>query len=112
MPRTTPITPISRLPSGWQQVNPHSLADAQQACSARSAAGPLGGTFAWSRAYAAAAESAAERLLSRVADAGRVRQRAEPARSLRAELSFDDMRDLLFPVTSPARQQAAAAGES
>jgi hypothetical protein len=31
--------------------------------------------------------------------------------SLRGELSFDVMRDLIFPVTPSARQEAAAAGE-
>ncbi len=31
--------------------------------------------------------------------------------TLRSELSFDFMRDLLFPVTSQARQEATAAGE-
>ncbi len=100
-----------KVPSGWQQVNSHSLADAQLVLLSRSAAGPPGGKFAWSRAYAAAVDPPPNALLSASQTPVVYASVQNVTDSLRAELSFDYMRDLLFPVTSTDRQEAAAAGD-
>jgi hypothetical protein len=100
-----------KVPSSWQQVNAHSLADAQEVLLSHSAAGPLGGKFAWSRAYAAAADPPANVLLSGSQTPVVYASVQNISDSLRAQLSFDQMRDLLFPVTSADRQEAAAAGD-
>jgi len=71
----------------------------------------LQAALAWSRAYAAAANPAATDLLSGSSTPVVYMSVQRLRDSLRAELSFDYMRDLLFPVTSPARQQAAADGD-
>ena len=100
-----------KVPASWHQVGTQALANAQSSLLAKSAAGPAGGAFAWSRAYAAAAKPAATDLLSGSSTPVVYISVQRLRDSLRAELSFDYMRDLLFPVTSPARQQAAADGD-
>jgi hypothetical protein len=100
-----------KVPASWPQVDPQSLADAQSALLGRSAAGPSGGKLAWSRAYAAAADPAATGLLSGSLTPVVYASVQNISDALRAELSFDYMRDLLFPVTSTDRQEAAAAGD-
>lgn len=100
-----------KVPSSWQLVNSRSLADAQEVLLSRSAAGPLGGNFAWSAAYAAAVHPPPSALLSGSQSPVVYASVQNIKDSLRAELSFDYMRDLLFPVTSADRQQAAAAGD-
>ena len=80
----------------------------------QSAAGAAGGVFAWSRAYPAVAIPAANDLLtgSLAPVVYASVQDAEPVAAGRA-LSFDYMRDLLFPVTpGPARQAATATAPS
>jgi hypothetical protein len=99
-----------KVPSAWQQVNSRSLADAQAVLLSHSAAGPPGGKFAWSRAYAEAADPPPSVLLTG-AQTPVVYASVQNIRpSLRASLSFDEMRDMLFPVTPADRQQATAAG--
>ncbi len=100
-----------KVPSNWEQVDPRSLADAQLVLLSRSAAGPAGGNFAWSRAYAATLDPPPSALLTG-SGAPVVYASVQNLRvSLRGALSFDQMRDLLFPVTSADRQEAAAAGD-
>jgi hypothetical protein len=99
-----------KVPSSWQLVNSRSLADAQLVLLSRSAAGPPGGKFAWSRAYAAAVDPPPSALLSGSQSPVVYASVQNISDSLRASLSFDYMRDMLFPVTSAGRQQAAAAG--
>jgi hypothetical protein len=100
-----------KVPTTWQQVDPTKLAEVQSAFLTNSAAGRAGGSFTWSRAYAAATKPALTALLTG-SNTPVVYASVQTLRdSLRAELSFDYMRDLLFPVTSEARQQAAAEGE-
>jgi hypothetical protein len=100
-----------KVPASWQQVKPTELSGAQVELG-KSAAGPAGGAFAWSRAYAATADPSATALFlgsqTPVVYASVQNLRS----SLRAALSFNYMRDLLFPETAPARQQAAAAGST
>jgi hypothetical protein len=100
-----------KVPASWHQVSTQALANAQSSLLAKSAAGPAGGAFAWSRAYAAAAKPAATDLLSGSSTPVVYMSVQRLRDSLRAELSFDYMRDLLFPVTSEARQEAAADGD-
>jgi hypothetical protein len=100
-----------KVPSSWQQVNPRSLADAQLVLLSRSAAGPAGGKFAWSRAYSATLDPSPSALLTGSGNPVVYASVQNVRDSLRAALSFDEMRDLLFPVTSADRQEAAAAGD-
>jgi hypothetical protein len=100
-----------KVPTSWQRVDPGKLAEVQNAFLANSAAGKAGGSFTWSRAYADAAKPALTAVLTG-AQTPVVYASVQSLRdSLRASLSFDFMRDLLFPVTSQARQQAAATGQ-
>ena len=99
-----------KVPAGWQPINPSLLAAIQAAELANSAAGPLGGSLAWSRAYAARWNASAGALLTSSREPVVYASVQSLDRSLRAALSFDLMRDLLLPVTPGARQQAAAAG--
>jgi hypothetical protein len=99
-----------KVPSGWHQVSPQFVAQAQNLLT-RSFAGAAGGALAWSQAYAAASSPSSLSLLD-AADKPVVYASVQNLKlSLRGELSFNVMRDLLFPVTPGARQQAAAAGE-
>jgi hypothetical protein len=98
-----------KVPAGWQQVNPSALSNAQVQL-AKSAAGSAGGTFAWSRAYDSVADPSATGLLYG-SQTPVVYASVQVLRSsLRDSLSFNYMRDLIFPVTAQARQAAAAAG--
>lgn len=100
-----------KVPSGWHQVSPQFVAQAQNMLT-KSFAGTAGGATAWSQAYAAATSPSALSLLD-ASDNPVVYASVQNLKlSLRGELSFNVMRDLLFPVTPGARQQAAAAGET
>jgi len=101
---------VFEVPAAWQQVDTRSLADAQFVLLSRSAAGPLGGRLAWSRAYAAAVNPPPSALLSGSQEPVVYASVQNISDALRAQLSFNYMRDLLFPVTSGDRQQAALAG--
>ena len=100
-----------KVPSGWHQVSPEFVAQAQNLLT-RSFAGAARGALAWSQAYAAASSPSSVSLLD-AANKPVVYASVQNLKlSLRGELSFNVMRDLLFPVTPGARQQAAAAGET
>lgn len=101
---------VFEVPAAWRQVDPRSVADAQFVLLSRSAAGPPGGRLAWSRAYAEAADPPPSALLSGSEAPVVYASVQNISDALRAQLSFNYMRDLLFPVTSGDRQQAAAAG--
>jgi hypothetical protein len=98
-----------KVPAGWQQVEPQAVTGAQSELS-QSAAGLAGGTFAWSRAYDAAADPAPSALLIGSHSPVVYVSVQNLNTTLRAQLSFDAMRNLLLPVTSAARQSAAASG--
>jgi hypothetical protein len=99
-----------KVPASWQPMNPQVLAITQNSELANSAAGPEGGPFAWSRAYAAQWNTSAGTLLTASSEPVVYASVQALAPQLREALSFNFMRDLLFPVTSGARQQAATAG--
>ena len=97
-----------KVPSGWHEVSPQLVSDAQQAIS-KTPAGSLGGKLIWSRAYTTA-DLPASRLLAD-SPAPVVYASVQVMRdSLRAGLSFNQMRDLLLAVTPQARQEATASG--
>jgi hypothetical protein len=100
-----------KVPAGWLQVSPAALANAQSSLLGQSAAGPTGGRLAWSRAYDPAADPSATDLLAGSKTPVVYASVQNLRDSLRAELSFNFMRDLLLPVTSGARQEASAEGE-
>ncbi len=101
-----------KVPAGWHEVSPQYVAETQESLLTRSLAGAAGGPFTWSRAYAATASPSSISLLE-ASNAPVVYASVQDLRdSLRAELSFDVMRDLLFPVTSTAREEAAEAGDT
>jgi hypothetical protein len=102
---------IFEVPAGWPQVDSSSVAEAQTVLLSRSAAGPAGGKLLWSRAYAAAVDPPPSELLSGSRTPVVYASIQSINDALRADLSFDQMRDLLFPVTSQDRQEAAAEGE-
>lgn len=100
-----------KVPASWQQVDPSKLAEVQNAFLTNSAAGPAGGSFTWSRAYTESTKPALTSLLTGSQTPVVYASVQSLKSSLRDALSYDYMRDLLFPVTSQARQQASAAGE-
>jgi hypothetical protein len=99
-----------KVPASWQAVNSQILAIAQASELANSAAGPVGGPFAWSRAYAAKWNASAGTVLTASSEPVVYASVQALGSPLRQALSFNFMRDLLFPVTPGARQQAASAG--
>jgi hypothetical protein len=100
-----------RVPSSWQQVDPHALAQVQNQFLTNSAAGQAGGSFIWSRAYSETARPALTALLIGSQSPTVYASVQSLHAPLRAALSYDYMRNLLFPVTAGARQAAASAGE-
>jgi hypothetical protein len=98
-----------KIPSNWRQVSPTYVAQADQALS-KSAAGAEGGRLAWARAYSPGVVPA-QRLLTASTQPVVYASVQDLRSALRASLSFDFMRDLLFPVTAGARKQATADGE-
>jgi len=101
-----------KVPANWHEVNPQFLADTQDSLLTKSLAGAAGGPFIWSRAYDAASSPSSLSLLE-ASNSPVVYATVQNLRdSLRSELSFDVMRDLLFPVTPTARQEASEAGDT
>lgn len=100
-----------KVPTGWHQVDPHFVAQVQASLLAKSAAGAAGGALAWSRVYTSAVHPSALSLLTASSQPTVYASVQDLHDSLRAQLSFDLMRNLLFPVTTSARQADAAAGE-
>ena len=101
-----------KVPAAWQQVSPDNLTTIQNTILTNSAAGPAGGSFIWSRAYSETPKPALTTLLVGAHTPAVYASVQSLKDGLRAALSFDEMRDLLFPVTSQARQAAAAAGDN
>lgn len=98
-----------KVPSSWHEVSPQFVSQAQSLLT-RSFAGTAGGSLAWSRAYAAATSPSAQSLLD-ASDNPVVYASVQNLKlSLRGALSFNIMRDLLFPVTPNARHEAALSG--
>ena len=101
-----------KVPTGWGQVSPNNVAAIQTNLLTNSAAGSAGGSFIWSRAYSETPGPALSTLLVGAHTPAVYASVQSLKDALRSALSFDEMRDLLFPVTSQARQAAAAAGDT
>jgi hypothetical protein len=101
-----------KVPSSWQQVSPQKLAEVQNALLSNSAAGSAGGSFVWSRAYSESGSPALTTLLAGSHSPVVYASVQSLKSSLRGALSFDEMQDLMFPVTSQARQVAAQNGQN
>jgi hypothetical protein len=100
-----------KVPSSWQEISANSVAEAQTELS-QSAAGAKGGVFTWSRAYSPAVVRSPGELFAG-SDQPIVYASVQTINaSLQSQLSFDDMRDLLFPVTSQARSEAKSEGST
>jgi hypothetical protein len=99
-----------KVPASWRQVNPADLATFQRAVLGKSAAGPPGGSFIWSRAYTGDSRPIPSLLAGSPIPVVYATVQSL-TKSLQSSLSFDQMRDLLYPVTSQARQAATAAGD-
>jgi hypothetical protein len=98
-----------KVPASWPQVSAQSLAEAQETLG-KSEAGPTGGTVAWSRAYAGGSNPQPTELFSAANEPVVYASVQDLHMAFRAVLSFDYMRDLIFPVTPAARAEAAAEG--
>jgi len=99
-----------KVPSSWHQVNPQELALVQADLLAKSPIGRSGGSYTWSAAYSALANPPSDRIIDGSTEPVVYVSVQDVDSTLRSELSFDVMRDVLFPVTATARQEAAAAG--
>jgi hypothetical protein len=98
-----------KVPAGWYQVPPKALASAQFALQ-KAPLGAEGGKYLWARAYAAEPDPGAVDVVTG-APVPIVYASVQSARDwLRAGLSFNEMRDMLYPVTSAGRLQAAQTG--
>jgi hypothetical protein len=100
-----------RVPASWQQVSASKVTQLQTDLLVHSLAGAAGGSVVWSRVYSAAANPPLTAVLTGSSTPVVYASVLTLRDSLRAELSFDAMRDLLFPVTTEARQEAAAEGD-
>ncbi len=100
-----------KVPASWQPVGAQTLADVQSDLLDKLPAGSAGGAFTWSRAYAEYADPGGVGLLagSRIPVVYASVQNLRD--SLRAGLSFEAMQDVLYPVSSDARQLAAEEGD-
>jgi hypothetical protein len=101
-----------KVPASWQQLSPDKVATIQSTLLTNSAAGSAGGSFIWSRAYSGTTKPALTTLLVGSTTPAVYASVQSLKDGLRAALSYDEMRDLLFPVTSQARQSAAANGDN
>lgn len=98
-----------KVPANWQQVSAIRVAAAQTELS-QSAAGAKGGVFTWSRAYSPTASVSPAELLAGSYEPVVYASVQNLNASLRAALSFNNMRDLLLPVTAQARSAAQQQG--
>jgi hypothetical protein len=98
------------VPSSWHQIPPPDLAEAQQVLLSKSPLGTTGGSYSWSRAYSASARLSFSTIFSASTEPVVYVSVQNLTSTLRDELSYDLMRDLLFPVTATARQEAKTEG--
>lgn len=100
-----------KVPASWHRLDSQFIEQVQADLLGKSAAGAAGGAFAWSRAYTPATHPSQVSVLT-ATNQPMVYATVQNLRdSLRADLSFDLMRNLVFPVTASARQQATESGD-
>jgi hypothetical protein len=98
-----------KVPPNWRPIDQQVLAQAEATLLSHSLAGPAGGSFLWSRAYDASAPPSVGHIFAPTAEPVVYASVQDMSPQLRADLSFNVMRDLLLPVTTAARKRAAAA---
>ena len=98
-----------KVPSAWPEVGPQTMSVFQLSLGT-TLVGTGSGTFAWTRAYDATPHPSASLLLVGSPTPVVYASVHDLATDLRNALSFNQMRDLVFPVTAAARKQAAASG--
>lgn len=92
-----------KVPPGWHQVSQSTLQSAE-------GQGNNDGTFLWSRAFDASQEPSIQHIFAPTAVPVVYASVISMSKTERANFSFNSMRDLILPVTSAARQAAAASG--
>lgn len=100
-----------KVPASWPAVSSNSIAEVQNELSG-SPAGADGGTLAWSRAFSAQLNPPPGELLDGSGEPVVYASVQDMNASLRDELSFSNMQDLLLPVTSQARSTASKDGST
>jgi hypothetical protein len=101
-----------KVPSNWPEVGPKALFDVQVELGS-TLAGQAGSDYAWVRAYDAATHPSPGDLLAGSRTPAVFASVQDLKSSMQAALSYNTMRDLLFPyfpVTATARQQATTDG--
>lgn len=93
-----------KVPPSWHQVSESSL-------QATEGTSNSAGTFLWSRAFDASPQPSVDHIFAPTAVPVVYASVISLSSSARASFSYNSMRDLILPVTSAARQAAAAAGE-
>jgi hypothetical protein len=99
-----------RVPSSWYPIPGAGLADIDQTVLASSLAGPQGGQLSWSRGYVGANTLNLSSVLlgsSVPIVYASVQDLSSPVRSA---LSYNIMKDLIYPVTTSVRQAAEKSG--
>jgi hypothetical protein len=96
-----------KVPAGWQQVSASSVLAVQNDLSQS-----MGGAATWSQAYSTDAKVPAGDLITGANVPVAYATVQTMSSNLSSQLSFDTMRDLLFPVTAQARSQAKQEGST
>jgi hypothetical protein len=96
-----------KVPSSWPQVNASGVTQVENDLSQSNA-----GSFTWARAYSAVTNPPARDLLAGSDQPVVYATVQTMSGSLREALSFNNMRDLLLPVTPQARSAAQKAGST
>jgi hypothetical protein len=91
-----------KVPPSWQQVSESMLQSAEGQSN-------TAGTFLWSRAFDASGQPSAQHIFASTPEPVAYASVLSMSSSERASFSYNSMRDLILPVTSAARQAAAAA---
>jgi hypothetical protein len=99
-----------KVPSSWHQISARQLALGQQSVLGTTFAGPASGKVIWSAAYTPAANPPLSAVLIATGNPVAYASVQSVSPKLQGELSFNQMRDLLFFVTPQSRQAAQAAG--
>jgi hypothetical protein len=94
-----------KVPSNWPQASARAVLAVEDELSQTT-----GGTFTWSRAYTATASVPAGDLIAGATEPVVYATVQDMSTKLRSAISFDNMRDLLFPVTGPSRSLAKKEG--
>jgi hypothetical protein len=93
-----------KVPPAWRQVNQSTLQAAEGSSDSA-------GTFLWSRAFDASSQPSVQHIFAVTAVPVAYASVLSMSSSQSSDISYNSMRDLILPVTSEARQAAAAENE-